>query len=361
MNLRVVTIGKLPEFVKSDEYARLEPKPITPLRALSQFRNPYARMTDPALVFAAENDVLLAFAGILPHKIPGETEPVYTNTCWWAHPKLGSNFAFPVFLKAFQLCNQRMIFTESTIRTKQLLEKTGLIKTYPPISGTRYFLRFYFGAIMMKKGKSAWICAAFSIVDKILNAFVSLRFPFLMNRKLVDSYSIGKASPSDTDVANFIEHHPGKSSLQQEATKLEWILNNPWITPDRNAPEISYPFSYRVKKFSQEILEIKKDSKIVAVLMLSIRDHLASVPFIYYDPDVLNDIAQLVWSLLVAKKVDSFVVFNTELRKALERNRRIWLFRKNIMRFASHSKQLNSIFTKKEFAFQDGEGDAVFT
>lgn len=68
MRIREIKIGELPGFVKSEEYEKLRTKPITPLRAHSQYKNPHADAEETALVFAAENDTLYAFAGIFPHK-----------------------------------------------------------------------------------------------------------------------------------------------------------------------------------------------------------------------------------------------------------------------------------------------------
>jgi hypothetical protein len=102
MKIREITVGELPDFVRSEEYALLKPKPITLSRALSQFKNPQARPEDVALVFASENHTLLAFAGILPHAAKGSEELVFSNSGWWVHPELGRKLGLTVLLKAFQ-------------------------------------------------------------------------------------------------------------------------------------------------------------------------------------------------------------------------------------------------------------------
>lgn len=361
MKIREITVGALPDFIRSREYENLQPKPITPLRAISQFKNPHARKKDVALVFVAENNILLAFAGLLPHKVAGFSGRVFSNSGWWVHPRLGRKFGLPVFLEAFRLCRQRMFFTDSTSYTKSILEKTGLITFCPPVYGSRFFLRFYSGTWLRKKRKTRLISLLFSTVDKILNTLFSIRFPFLLKKNLREKYSVNSGTTLDKEQTEFIKQYPGNSFLMQDSAKLNWIVENPWITSKKNDPEFSYPFTYHVIHFNQEFLEIKRGTEIVALLLLSVRDNHASVPFIYFKEEILNDVAHLLWYHLVQIECDSLIVFHPNLRDALGKTKRIWLFRKNITRFAGYSKELNSIFAEKKYSFQDGEGDVVFT
>src|SRR6056297_2333431 len=167
MRIREITVGDLPAFIRSGEYVKLQPKPITPLRAVSQFNNPHARKKDVALLFASENDTLLAFVGLLPHAVPGDSEPVYSNTGWWVHPSRGRKLGLPLFLKAFRLSNQRMFFTDSPAYTKNILEKTGLFTYLPPQKGMRLFMRFYSGKWLGKKRKNCRAVPLFSLSDAL--------------------------------------------------------------------------------------------------------------------------------------------------------------------------------------------------
>ncbi len=361
MNFREITVGELPDFIQSREFKNLQPKPITHLRAISQSKNPHARKEDTALIFVTDNNKLLAFAGLLSHKTQDSKERVFSNSGWWVHSQLGSKFGLPVFLKAMQKCRQRMFITDGTAHTKSILDKTGLFTFSPPVNGSRYFLRFYSGSWMQKKRKPLFLSFLFSIVDKILNTLFSLRFTFLFKKRPSEKYSVKFRTLLNKELSDFIKQHPGDSFLMQDCAKLNWIVQNPWITSAKEDPGFSYPFTYRVENFSQKFLQIKKGSETVAMLLLSVRDNHASVPFIYFKNGVLNEVAYFLWNHLIQIKSDSLVVFHPELRTALEKNGKIWLFKKNIIRFAGYSKELNSIFAEKKYAFQDGEGDVVFT
>lgn len=358
MKIREITVGELPGFIGSDDYAKLNPRPITPFRAMSQFNNPHARKEDVALVYAAENNTLIAFAGLLPHAAASVLEPVFSNSGWWVHPAMGRQMGLPLFLKALQLCNQRMFFTDSPQYTKDILEKTGLFTYFPPKTGIRFFLRFYLGK-WIKRKKPA-LSPVFSLADGILNAFFALRFPLLRKNKIPDQYSVRSMTQLTAEYDEFIENHAAGAYLKQDRQKLNWIVSHPWIASNTAESVDSYPFSSRADFFKQEFLAIRKGDEIKALLLLSVRDHHASIPFIYAEKEHLPQIAGIIWNKTVTEQACSLIVFHQDLGAALKKAGHFWLFKKNFIRFSGYSKQLHSIFGGDGY-FQDGDGDAAFT
>ncbi|MCA1759829.1 MAG: hypothetical protein LC658_08670, partial [Bacteroidales bacterium] len=352
MKIREITVGELPDFIRSKEYALLKPKPITPRRALSQFKNPQARPEDVALVFASEDNTLLAFAGILPHAAQDLKEPVFSNSGWWVHPELGRKFGLPVLLKAFQHCNGRMFLTDCTAHTKSILDKTNLFHFIPPVTGSRFFLRFYTSSLLRRKGKKGPVTFVFSIVDKLLNIPLSYFVSIVQNKKQNDGFSIDAVKILNSEHNAFIQKNPGKSFLTQDAGKLNWVVQYPWVTTESDNTADLYPFTHKVESFKQEFLEIRHNKRLAAILLLSVRDNHASVPFIYFEKNVLNHVAQMLWNYLVKIKVDSLVVFHQELEEALRKNKRIWLIRKDISRYAGYSKELKDLFAENGYFFQ---------
>ena len=98
MLIKEIKICDLPGFLKSKEYSKLDIKPITELRALSQFNNPDADPDVVALICAINNNELLGFAGLLPRYLNGENIRIFSNSCWWAHPQKGKGIAIPSVL-----------------------------------------------------------------------------------------------------------------------------------------------------------------------------------------------------------------------------------------------------------------------
>ena len=185
MQIREIKVGELLDFITSEEYQKLDIKPITELRAISQFHNPDADSDDIAIIYAEKNNELLSFAGLLPKKINGEDEKVFANSCWWASQTKGKGLAIPIFYQLLKRANNKLFIAESTPRAKSIIEKTGLFGEIKPHNGFRGFIRFYFATIIQKKypGKS-WISLPFILADFILNfLFLPVRGYFLSKFK----------------------------------------------------------------------------------------------------------------------------------------------------------------------------------
>ena len=120
MRIVKVTVGDLPDFVNSSEYLSLNVKPITPLRAVSQSKNPDASASDTALVYACENNSLLCFAGLLPASLNHNNGYAASNSGWWVNQGMGKSLGLPLFMRAFNDCNRRMFFTDCSAYTKEI-------------------------------------------------------------------------------------------------------------------------------------------------------------------------------------------------------------------------------------------------
>lgn len=359
MNIREVKVSELADFVNSEEYEMLDFKPISPLRAVSQFYNPFAKPDDTALVFISEDNKLLGFAGLLPDKLSDDDSPVSSNSGWWIKP--GKNhLALPVFLRALQKCNQQMFFTDCSAQTKSILDKTGMFGFLPPITGERYFLRYCFSQVMSRKGAYDIVINTLGIFDLVLNFLFSLRMKWFMTSKKLKNASIHTIPVIDHELSEFITEHSHNNILKQTGQKLNWIMLHSWLTTDKSTAGIQYPFSYRVEKYAQELLLVKKQNEICGVLLLTIRDGMASVPYIFYRKEFLGDIALQIRVYLETIKAESVVVFNPPLRRAMEITGFPSVYVKNISRFAGYSNNLKTTFEKTRY-FQDGDGDVAFT
>jgi len=359
MKIREVKVSELADFVESEEYALLDVKPVSPLRAVSQFYNPLANPDDTAIVFASENNTLLGFAGLVPDKLNDDETAVSSNSGWWIKP--GSNhLALPIFLKALQKCNHRMFFTDCSAQTKSILEKTGLFGFLPPITGERYFLRFCFGQVARRKKASEFVADALGVIDFAMNSLFSLRMKWFLTNKKLKNVSIHAVPVIDDELSEFIIEHSHDNFLKQTGQKLNWIMLHSWLTNDKSTAGIRYPFSYRVEKYMQEILLVKKQNEICGLLLLTVRDGMASVPYIFYRKEFLDEIALQIRIYLEKIKAESVVVFNQPLRKAMGTAGFPAVYTKNISRFAGYSNDLKTTFEKNRY-FQDGDGDVAFT
>lgn len=360
MNIREVTVDGLPEFVKSEEYAQLEPKPITWLRAISQSKNPDAKKDDIALIFASENNKLVGFVGLLPNSANGFSTGIFSNTGWWVHPEIGKKVGLPLFLKAFQLCGRNMFFTDCTAHTKSILEKTGLFVFPPPKKGTRFFFRAYFGSLIRKKKHVEFAGPLMSVFDGILNGFMSPFFSMWMNKFDEKEHTTIFKDRLEPELDEFIQKHSADKYLKQDAKKLNWIIQNPWVTSEKSNQKVEYPFSYLVENFRQEFLIIKKDNTVKSILMISVRDNHLSIPFVYFEKNSLEVVAKIIWHFTLKNKVNSLILYHPELLREMEKAGSPAIYKSKIIRYSGYSKELNSIFAGEKI-FQDGEADVAFT
>jgi len=359
MIIREIKVSELVDFVQSEDYAQLDVKPITLLRAISQHYNPVASPNDIALVYAAEGNSLLAFAGLMPDKLNGESEMVSGNTGWWVKP--GSNhLALPIFLKALEKCNRRMFFTDCTPQTKWILEKTGLFEFLPAVNGERYFLRYCISTVMRRKGKNETLTEIAGAADIFMNSLFSLRSKKVWLNPILKKFSIHKVSAIDEELANFIAEHSTDNIMKQTKQKLNWIMMHSWLTTDDSAPVVKYPFSNKVESYHQQLLVVKKQNELCAVLLINTRDKMAMVPFIFYKKEFLLNISQQIRLYLQEFQAESLVVFNEELRRAMNNNGMPMVYTRKIARYSGYSVELKKTIKKNSF-FQDGDGDVAFS
>lgn len=386
MQVREITIGQLADFVHSELWHALEPKPITPLRAVSQSMNPRAHPEDIALIIAFEEKRLIALAGILPNYLHGETDQkAASNTCWWADADKGRQIAFPLLMKAYALCHERMFMTDLTPHTLSILEKTGRFD-FPAIpNGIRGFLKFNLHEVLPVKMPSLQkIRPLLRFLDNSVNVLLS---PFrIINKtkfKVRDitvepqtgqvvfnrsSHLMGKEikikilNSLTEEMHAFIEGHSHDEFIRRSGKDLEWMVNYPWITNDQHSSLswVDYPFSHLVKSFEQYFLHFSTSGKTLGILLISIRDGHMKVPYAYFDKSDALLILKEIYRQALLKDAVTLTLFLPELVKAMHSSAHPFIFKKRIRRLAAISKPLSALFGQYP-RLQDGDGDVAFT
>lgn len=358
MIIREITVGELPGFVTSEEYRRLEPKPVTEERAVSQFHNPRANPADTALVYAVEGDDLLGFVGLLPDFIQGNPLlPASSNTGWWVHPEKGRSVAMLLFARAFQRCNRRMFLTDATLRSKEILQRTGWFHFSEPVEGVKVILRFYFGNFLRKRSASRLLVDMADLADLLLNGLLSFwprRFPG------AEAFQVTEACAKDEKVAQFIRQHNQNELVARGARELEWILQYPWLQTGDPSGTVHYPFSHYTKSFRQQLLAVTRSGRLEGVALLSVRDNHASLPCFYALPETRSRVQAVLLQYLLAQKADSLTVFHPAWVSFLKTSKIKALYRKKLVRYSAVSGELLPL-REKFPVLQDGDGDVIFT
>jgi hypothetical protein len=361
MEIKEIKIGELVSFIKSEEFKRLNRKPITELRAVSQFYNPDADPDQTALIYITEGSELLGFAGLLPRKINNSDVTVFSNTCWWVHPEKGRGLAVPLILKAIEKSSFSLYLAESTPQLKAILEKTGKFEFSEAITGVRGFLRFYLADIFSNRFvKLAKFSFLIAWVDFLLNLLTApFRWYFLkkFERGRLEIESVNSFSK---ELVEFIWKHGASDFIQKTSESFEWFRKYPWVQVSKNEPPYKYPFTYFVNNFLLEYSVLRKEGEIKAFVAISYRDNLAKIPYIYFDKKYTDEVAKSVLSIILKRKSDSVVVFNPEIVNYIRSHKMPFLFRKKQTKFVGTTKPVYKYFLQNPY-IQDGDGDVVFT
>lgn len=360
MNIREIKVGELPGFIKSEEYSKLNIKAITDLRAISQFNNPDAKPEDPALIYAADNEELLGFAGLLPRYINGEKIRIFSNSCWWVHPQKGRTIALPLFYKLIERAGFSLYLSESPPHVKSILEKTGLFGPLEQNKGIRGFIRFYFADILTKRypnfKRFSFVVAPFDFLLNSLTATV--RFFFLIKFERY-SFKIESVSEIDEKTEEFIQRHSKTELIQKTPESFKWFREFPWIKEKNKNDSVVYPFTYQVKKFELHYFVLKKENEIKAFFAVSNRDNICKIPYIYFDTEDIREVVSSVMKLILLKKYDSLVVFHPEIVEYMKQQKMPFYLRKTEIKYSGTTKQIYNYFEQKPL-LQDGDGDVVF-
>lgn len=362
MQIKEIKVAELPDFVNSELWQQLQAKPLTKLRAISQFHNPRARGEDTALIIAFEKDTLLGLMGLLPHLINGQTsQSACSNSCWWAHPEKGKQVAIPLFLRAFALCGQRMFMTDCTPHTIGILRKTNWFEFPETPYGIRGFLKFNLHEIIPVKVPTARKLKPFlKLSDQAMNLLTAPYRRVVRSRFISEDLKVETLHSLNKEQYQFIENQSQNEFTRRSGTELEWIVQFPWIKTKPDDQVVEYPFSHVVKSFEQYFVNISLLGKAIALLMVAVRDGQMKVPYAYFQEKDASKVLKVIYREALLKNAVTLTIFCPPLVAAMDSAVHPFIFRKKIKRLVAVSKQLSGLY--RQFPkLQDGDGDVVFT
>lgn len=365
MQILEIKVSELSDFVTSQLWQQISPKPITALRAISQAQNPRANPDDFALIVAIDNQILLGLVGLLPDWINGNPEQkIYSNSCWWAHPEKGKHLSIPLFLKAFSLTGQRMFMTDCTPHTMQILEKTRLFGFPETNSGIRGFLKFNLHEILPVKFPATQKIKSFlKFCDQILNPIAGIFLKMSSGKYMKTGLNVELVDSLTPEQAAFIETHSALEFTRRSAADLRWIRLFPWIKnsdTDQYFTPVDYPFSYLTEDFKSYFLKVSDQNQLIGLLHITIRDGHMKIPYVYFDDLNVSRILRVIYSQAIQKNVTTLTVFNSRIVGQMNLETHPFLVKKNIRRLVAVSHELSETYQKFPI-LQDGDGDIVFT
>ena len=356
---RHIHVHELEAYGNSEAYGRLPTVPITFSRIASQVQNPRASMEDLALIVAEEESgEVLGFIGLLPdYLFTPERQKVYWISCWWTDTERGKNLGIPLLYAAYKHSEGRLL-ADSIPDTLPIFEKSKLFHIPSPKKGLRLFLQPCFRKIVSRRGKlGPFGPAAVHWAEKWAKRFFAPVIWFnKKKRKYPDSFAVTSLPSVDEKTAQFIRSQSTGEPFQREKEEMNWILRFPWLTVEKKGTPF-YPFSQHVDSFASHLIHLSKDGVLHAFFFFTEREGSFKLPYVYFEPKYILEVTQCIEAFLYEKGAEEFTCFHPILSDALHSR----------FPFAYHHRLSYQYVWGKDLplddaaAFQDGDGDAIFT
>ncbi len=363
MEIKSYTTGNILEFVSSEFFSRLKNIPISKHRALSYAHNPRATASDKILFVAFENDEVAGYLGALPEKIyyHGEWKRISWLSCFWIDPKFrGKNISKQLFDFAMQEWDNTAILTNMKPGTLKIYERTGYFHAPVTRAGIRGYLRFCLAEILPPRGDVfARIKPILAALDFIFNCGNAIRLVFYPGYKLDPGLHyeyVDEIGPEAEELINICNQ---SYLIKRGKPELEWINKYPWVLEqEEDADSRRYYFSSVSKRFFYQNVEFRDEmGTVTAFLVLSIRNNHLTVPHAFFSKGMESALVRFLFNSMLDYQLNMLTVFNPELSEEIKKSPSPFLFKKKVHRPYFIPKTLDL----PELAFQDGDGDCVFT
>jgi hypothetical protein len=354
------TLADLTRFVESGEYLNDEVVPITPLRVISQQKNPKARPDDVVLTIAFSTDrKILGYIGALPDSV-GDERAAW-NSCWWVEQGAPAQVSMKLFFLFVTNWNNKVLFSEMTPHTFAIVEKLKFCKLIVT-KGFKGYYRFSMADVLIrKKPVLSKIKGALKVADNVLNAGIAVRDYFALNRFKTVLFIEKTFLLDESDmqlISKYNQHQPAK----RDFVDFKWISECPWLTTsDSNGIENRYYFSCKVNRFYTSWVRFLREGELVALVYYTIRDHALKIPYLFCDHELVPDIAHYFIQLIRNdKSISTITTFHRGLSDFYSKKRN-FVYQSYLPKYSAISNSLLADLPFDELEFQMGDGDCVFT
>jgi GNAT superfamily N-acetyltransferase len=363
MEIKSYTTGTILEFVSSELFSKLKNIPISKHRALSYANNPRAAASDKILFVAFEDDEVAGYLGALPEKIfyRGEWKRMTWLSCFWIDPKFrGKNISKQLFSLAMQEWDNTGMITNMKPGTLKIYERMGYFHSPATRVGIRGYLRFCFSEILPPRGGVfPKIKPLLQLVDFIFNLANAIRLVFYPGYKMDPGLGYEYVEEISQEAGELINNCNQRYLIKRGKQELEWINSYPWVLEqEEDTDSRRYYFSSVSKRFFYQNVEFRNEAgTVTGFLMLSIRNNHLTVPYAFFIEGMESPLVIFLFNTMLDYQLNMLTVFHPQLSEEIRKTKSPFLFKKKVLRPYFLPKTLDL----PELAFQDGDGDCVFT
>jgi len=361
MEITAYNRAQLGELIGSPLFRDLDRIPITPHRALSHMHNPDCADDDILLWMAVENGSLKGYVGVLPGigSIDGTPEKIYWLSCLWVdgqyrNTPLASSLFFPL-VKRYR---DRLFISSFVPSLEKTYQRLGIFHPTVFKTGTRFYVKFCFADILPGSIPGiALLKLVFNVTDRLLNLALSARTLFI--KKTGRKLRVVENAGFDEEFQSFLnELRKEKTFIQRGAEHFRWILAYPWVLQGKQDQESRrYYFSSKAGQFEYCSLKVYNEAKLAGYALLKTRDAALTVSYLFATDETAEEIAAYLLDKAYREKLKMITSFDERVAGAIKKHRGRYLASKEIRRPYLVTKKMDVAAS----AFQEGDGDAVFT
>lgn len=368
MIIKSYCIKDLSELIQTDFFKNSPILPISSHRAISHSLNPNAQADDKILWIALEDEKLVAYRLVLPDIIYKNKESVRMAwlSCIYVHPsQRGKGYGKLLTTKALEAWDYKLMGTNFAPASRSMYKAMGLFDDFRTYNGLRAYLRMNLTFLLPKRNpKFKKIKPILKLVDWTINAFQNLRLYFY-NTSLKADFSYKITRRVDEEVWGFIKKYKTSEFMRRDEISLNWLLQYPWIISsklDENQEEKRFHFSAFAHAFEQKCVQVFYKKTLIGFLILTMREGLMQVPYVYYDKIHTAAIADVIIEIALEQGQKTLTLYNQHLVDYIKNTKQnpfilIRDFTRRFMFGKGFSRDLKGL----DYIFQDGDGDAGFT
>lgn len=362
MNLEVkkIRLNALESFVQSEMYRQLLHIPITQARVKSYIHNPHAKPEDVVLYLGFIDEQLVAFRSLFAGTFQTKNKKIHFAWCSgnWVHPNFRrKGFSEKLLTEAFTDWSGKLMFTNYAPNSEKLYLKTGWFQSIYQFDGIRGYLFPKTQKLVQAANKNNSTKFLFLIVDYFITIGSTIQLWFFKAR-LNPKFKFETIETPDKQCYEFIQNIKTDYPFNRNKKELKWIFRFPWISSNKDAQTNKYPFSSYSNSFSYHTIKIFIEKEFVGFFIFSVREGHLKTLYFNVNRDIEKEIANFLKQFCKKYKIEIITVYNFKVAKQFFERKFPFLRVKKYGQKIYSSFKING---EKEYLFQDGDGDIMFT
>ncbi len=349
MQIFKVSPDNLDQFLESELYLNSKVLIIPEQRAKSMAVNPSTNATDALFYVAHRENEIVGFIGFFPDQLQNGNQ-VFWNSGWWVADNEGFQTSMPLLKHFLEDTADRLFITDATEHSAKILQRIPGLTQHQSRVAHRFFL---------DPGKSN---ISQNAVLKWGVRIIGRLYKYLL--KMISGTANSNSSLAFQEILpkalseQWLKQYNEVYTIRLTKEKIQWIMNNPWVTTKTDNQKSTYPFTYQVKNYSCKLYLVLQNEKEIGWMMVNIINGICKVPYSHIPNEHAPGIAAELLKLAFRHQCNSIYILNPELNAAMEGILPGFVFKRkyNVPLLVSET-----LMTKEKIILQDGDGDAVFT